>query len=346
MNYLVVHYPEGTERAFSLESGELSVGRDSGCDVVLASQAVSRRHARIYTWKDQVFVEDLGSESGILVSGRRVGKAAMIPPGVPIVIDTFRLVVEDREDASQAPGGWGVLKGRTAPVKRQTFILEIPEYYVGRAEENDLVLAHQSISRRHAVLRYNNGVPQVTDLDSSTGVFIGGKRVKEAALTEGAVLKFGDIEFSYGAPAKRASRPAAAGSGRRPVFIMLAVFVALAMVVAAIALKRHAAQQRLIEQRSQEAAKLKSDSDFVLDRIDRAAAHIQKDQFEEALADDGDALDRDPLNTEALNLRKKALSEIASRKVFEEAETSYALGRFDEALKGYNMVPSDSAYNV
>ena len=57
----------------------LQIGRDTGCDVVLADLAVSRRHARI-RWKDEELVlEDLGSSGGTWVNGVRVERCCLRP---------------------------------------------------------------------------------------------------------------------------------------------------------------------------------------------------------------------------------------------------------------------------
>lgn len=57
---------------FELDDGEIIVGRQPTCDLVLRSQSVSRQHARIVRRDNACFVEDLGSRNGTYVNGRRV----------------------------------------------------------------------------------------------------------------------------------------------------------------------------------------------------------------------------------------------------------------------------------
>lgn len=52
------------------------IGRDHRCDVVLAHDQISRRHARIWSESGLVRIEDLGSSNGTGVDGSPVGRAA------------------------------------------------------------------------------------------------------------------------------------------------------------------------------------------------------------------------------------------------------------------------------
>jgi pSer/pThr/pTyr-binding forkhead associated (FHA) protein len=58
-------------------------GRDPTCDVSLAADTlVSRRHARVYTRRGQVFVDDLDARNGTFVNGRRTRHSALRPGDV------------------------------------------------------------------------------------------------------------------------------------------------------------------------------------------------------------------------------------------------------------------------
>lgn len=51
---------------------EIIIGREEGCDLVLNSSSVSRRHARVTSDLHVLRVEDLDSKNGITVNGRKV----------------------------------------------------------------------------------------------------------------------------------------------------------------------------------------------------------------------------------------------------------------------------------
>jgi DNA-binding winged helix-turn-helix (wHTH) protein len=64
-----------------LAEGDHFVGRDPSGDVVLDSQTVSRRHARIRVSGTEVTVEDLGSRNGSFVSGQRIQGVVRLSDG-------------------------------------------------------------------------------------------------------------------------------------------------------------------------------------------------------------------------------------------------------------------------
>jgi hypothetical protein len=68
---------------------ELLIGRHRSCDVVLSSDAVSRRHARIFFRDGGWILQDLESTNGTRVNGVRVGRCRLAPG------DRIRLGTED-----------------------------------------------------------------------------------------------------------------------------------------------------------------------------------------------------------------------------------------------------------
>ena len=58
---LLVRNDDGREALSQVPPGSYVIGRELTCDVVIASQGVSRRHAMIHVSEDAVTVEDLGS---------------------------------------------------------------------------------------------------------------------------------------------------------------------------------------------------------------------------------------------------------------------------------------------
>lgn len=69
---------------------------------------------------------------------------------------------------------------------------------VGRGEGCDLRLAHPSVSRRHAELRWEAGQWRLRDLDSKNGTRVDGCAVAEESLRDGAWLRFGDVYCEFG----------------------------------------------------------------------------------------------------------------------------------------------------
>lgn len=70
--------------------------------------------------------------------------------------------------------------------------LEADEILVGRHGSSDIRFTDMSVSRYHAVLTVSNGKWSVIDLDSKSGTYLNGKRIKKATLHFNDELRFGN----------------------------------------------------------------------------------------------------------------------------------------------------------
>jgi pSer/pThr/pTyr-binding forkhead associated (FHA) protein len=72
---------------------------------------------------------------------------------------------------------------------------------VGRLPDCHVVIEHPSVSKRHAVLRWDEASAQgsVEDVGSKNGTFVNGAKHEtgQALLQDGDILSFGDVAFSY-----------------------------------------------------------------------------------------------------------------------------------------------------
>src|SRR5579864_8574768 len=67
---------------------------------------------------------------------------------------------------------------------------------IGKAPDNDIVLADDTVSRHHCELtRANDGV-HVRDLGSTNGTKVQGARISEATVGPGTVLRVGEVEVA------------------------------------------------------------------------------------------------------------------------------------------------------
>jgi hypothetical protein len=83
----------GRERLFEALC-PLTIGRDKGCELVLADAEVSRKHARLETQGEVVFVRDLESSNGTFLNGQRLTGAVETREGDAIDVGTTRVIVE------------------------------------------------------------------------------------------------------------------------------------------------------------------------------------------------------------------------------------------------------------
>jgi pSer/pThr/pTyr-binding forkhead associated (FHA) protein len=66
---------------------------------------------------------------------------------------------------------------------------------IGRSSTCELVLADDTVSRRHAELRIQDGCWLLRDLGSSNGTWVNGRRVLEAEVRPGDLLHLGGAEI-------------------------------------------------------------------------------------------------------------------------------------------------------
>ncbi len=74
---------------------------------------------------------------------------------------------------------------------------------VGRAPEADVVLLHDSVSRRHAEFRFRDGQSLIRDLGAKNGSSLGGSRLEPdrwTPLPDGAVLRLGLVVMRHYGP--------------------------------------------------------------------------------------------------------------------------------------------------
>jgi hypothetical protein len=69
---------------------------------------------------------------------------------------------------------------------------------IGRSDACRMVVAHGTVSRRHAVLRRTGDGYEVRDLGSLNGTWVNGWRVERATLGPGDTLQIGDVRVVLG----------------------------------------------------------------------------------------------------------------------------------------------------
>jgi len=85
---------QGRSRQVQLEPKGTLIGRGHECQIIINSQDVSHKHARIFRDPfDRWIIEDLGSRNGIFINGERV-QAHALSPGEPVNIGSCSLSIE------------------------------------------------------------------------------------------------------------------------------------------------------------------------------------------------------------------------------------------------------------
>jgi hypothetical protein len=79
---MVILEPKAKRGTTFALNGEITIGRDPGCTVMIDGDTfVSQRHARIYVLDGQPMVEDLGSTNGSFHNGNRLHGSRLLHPG-------------------------------------------------------------------------------------------------------------------------------------------------------------------------------------------------------------------------------------------------------------------------
>jgi pSer/pThr/pTyr-binding forkhead associated (FHA) protein len=209
-------------REYQIPASGISFGRDAGCDVVIPSSEVSRRHAEIAPG-DVGYVLSDTSTNGIFVNGQRVDAMQVLGRGDVVRIGTeeFRFYADQVSANAAAPAAAAPAPTPapvaapasppaprpalatlevvgTGPMKGQTFSLVSVLANVGRGPHNDIVIVEESVSDSHAKLQRREGVWYVTDLGSTNGTYIGGRRIaSEEKLTSDADIRFGGVPLVF-----------------------------------------------------------------------------------------------------------------------------------------------------
>ena len=92
--------------------------------------------------------------------------------------------------------------------RRESF--DRTEINVGRVQGNDLMLPKGNVSKRHARLLYRDGRFIVTDLKSTNGTYVNGRKIAQATIVrEGDKIYIGDfvLRIEAGVGSSQATPP-------------------------------------------------------------------------------------------------------------------------------------------
>jgi NHLM bacteriocin system ABC transporter ATP-binding protein len=195
------------------------LGRDPGCGLPLADASVSRRHASLEPAPDGIRLLDLNSGNGVWMGPTRVtdvvlkagdefrigstvfevigaqGPAA--PPLTPAGAEDGTVLLA-RPAAAVAPvpatpAGFvlRVLAGGERVTAGAEFHLDGPVARVGRSQACEIVLEERDVSRTHARIEATAAGFQVTDLGSTSGVWVGKQKLANGLVQAGQAFRIG-----------------------------------------------------------------------------------------------------------------------------------------------------------
>jgi pilus assembly protein CpaF len=97
----------GEPKVLTFDKDEITIGRVSGNDIVLAKGNVSKRHSRLALRGDQIEVSDLRSTNGTYVNGRKIAGPTLLGPSDRVYVGDFLIGIEGGGEAGAAALGGG-----------------------------------------------------------------------------------------------------------------------------------------------------------------------------------------------------------------------------------------------
>jgi pSer/pThr/pTyr-binding forkhead associated (FHA) protein len=207
---------------------DLTIGRKPPADVVIADTEVSGKHLRIRPDGDRVMVADLGSTNGSAIDGGAKLAANVETPllkGQKLKVGPAIIEIIDGAREVSAPGfastektvaiGGGAMQSLLVNVARfkaaqpklviaaehekRVVAIDEMEVVIGRdSKQSKIVVPHQSVSARHASIRFENGRFVVEDLKSSNGTFVDGNPLVVATPIQGdQAITFGTVDCLF-----------------------------------------------------------------------------------------------------------------------------------------------------
>src|SRR5579862_3155571 len=108
-----------------------------------------------------------------------------------------------------------VISEKGGAERRETF--DKNEINVGRVQGNDLMLPKGNVSKHHARLLYRDGRFIVTDLKSTNGTYVNGRKISQATIVrEGDKIYIGDFVLRLETGSQAAAVPGAADATYGP----------------------------------------------------------------------------------------------------------------------------------
>ncbi|MEE2834910.1 MAG: FHA domain-containing protein [Myxococcota bacterium] len=216
------------ERSVDLGAeGDVVLGRENDCDVVLANPAVSRYHVKLFSRGIEWLVEDLGSRHGSLLNGAPLKENHAVSlrdrdrleiAGTQVIFHAEKpdLATEERTAflAQQVVADMlGSLSGQESspylryldgPEEGQRVMLDgqTPYLIFGRSPDCDVMLDESNVSRRHARVTVDFSGIWIEDLGSKNGIQVGGEVVREKVrLKDRTEVQVGGVRMMFCDPA-------------------------------------------------------------------------------------------------------------------------------------------------
>ena len=149
---LTLQGPEGVHR-FALTGEQITIGRGQKNDISIPHKSISRKHIMIRITDGQFIVEDLGSQNGIKIKGKRIEGPTEIQPGTVLEVCEFEFELSLVEDEPEPESPDRSMRKRPATMLINKSVVVNAAYVGGdfeRAESKGGMLALQGTEQAGA----------------------------------------------------------------------------------------------------------------------------------------------------------------------------------------------------
>ncbi|MDF1544399.1 MAG: FHA domain-containing protein [bacterium] len=79
----------------------------------------------------------------------------------------------------------------------ERIVTEKKRISIGRTNDNDVVLENRGVSRKHAIIEFNNNAAVIIDNESLNGTFVNNRKVNEEVLRDDDIIMIGKYNLVY-----------------------------------------------------------------------------------------------------------------------------------------------------
>ena len=95
----------------------------------------------------------------------------------------------------------------------ERIVTEKKRISIGRTNDNDIVLENRGVSRKHAMIEFNNNAAVIIDNESLNGTFVNNRKVTEEVLRDSDTITIGKYSLVYHTEATQAGDERASMDG-------------------------------------------------------------------------------------------------------------------------------------
>ncbi|MDZ4723292.1 MAG: FHA domain-containing protein [candidate division Zixibacteria bacterium] len=79
----------------------------------------------------------------------------------------------------------------------ERIVTEKKRITIGRTQDNDIVLENRGVSRKHALIEFNNNAAVIIDNESLNGTFVNNRKISEEVLQDDDIITIGKYALIY-----------------------------------------------------------------------------------------------------------------------------------------------------